>query len=334
MMRVIPRRAVWRMPLVPLASPVLLCVIASAALTTVRGAPVEQPIGQPTERAAGQPAGQPRFRTNAAGVSIDVLVTERGAPVAGLIAADFELTDRGVPQQIDVTTLEDRPIDVIVVIDFSPSLGERGLRHVIGATDTLLADLRKDDRAALVTFSQAVVIHTGLTAGHARIGALVRGLTLHGRTSVIDAVYAATTLPEAADRASLLLVFSDGVDNSSWLARDTVLDIVRRSSVVPYVVATVPRNAAGVSFGRAAGVDAAKLFLNDLVTTGGGVITHSEDTQEIERLFVGALDSFRHRYLLTYTPRGVDGAGWHPVTIKVKGGRGYRVQARSGYVVP
>jgi VWFA-related protein len=322
MIRVIPHCAVWL---------VSLCAVASAALTTSGAVPIEYQ----SEHQDEHPAGQPRFRTRAAGVSIDVLVTDRERPVAGLTAADFELTDRGVPQQIDVTTLKDRPIDVIVVIDLSPSLGERGLRHVIGATDKLMAGLRKDDRGGLVTFSQAVVIRTGLTADHARIGALVRGLALHGRTSVIDAVYAATTLPEAADRASLLLVFSDGLDNASWLTRDTVLDIVRRSSVVPYVVATVPTSPSGVRASRAAALDAAKLFLNDLVTTGGGVITHSEDTQEIERLFVGALDSFRHRYLLTYTPRGAEGAGWHPVTIKVKGGgRGYRIQARSGYVVP
>jgi VWFA-related protein len=319
MPRVIQRRTAWVMS---------LCAIAFAASV----APPAARAGQ-AEQTRTQSPGQPLFRTRAAGVSIDVLVTDRKGPVAGLTTADFELADRGVPQQIDVAIVKDRPIDVIVVLDISPSLGERGLRHVIGATETLLAGLRKDDRAALVTCSNAVVIRAGLTADHARIRDVARGLTLHGRTSIIDATYAATTLPEAADRASLLLVFSDGIDNSSWLARDTVLDIVRRSSVVPYVVATVPTSTTGVSMGRTAGIDAAKLFLDDLVTTGGGVLTHSEETSEIERLFVGALDSFRHRYLLTYTPRGVEGAGWHPVTIRVKG-RGYRVRARSGYVAP
>jgi VWFA-related protein len=272
---------------------------------------------QTPHRETAQP---PRFRTGAAGVSVDVLVTDDERPVAGLTAADFELTDGNVPQQIDVTSLKDRPIDVIVVLDTSEGLREAGLRHLIGATDTLLASLRKEDRAALVTCSQAVVIRSGLTTEHARVREIVRGVTLHGRTSVIDAAYAATTLQEIAERSSLLLVFSDGIDNSSWLPRGAVLDIIRRSAVVPYAVALTTRSAP-------------ELFLNELVKTGGGVLINAEDTGQIERRFAEALDSFRHRYVLTYTPRGVEGAGWHPLTIKVKDRR-YRIRARSGYVMP
>jgi hypothetical protein len=42
-------------------------------------------------------------------------------------------------------------------------------------------------------------------------------------------------------------------------------------------------------------------------------------------------DELRSRYLLTYTPKGVDASGWHPIEVKVKGARG-RVTARRGYV--
>ena len=79
--------------------------------------------------------------------------------------------------------------------------------------------------------------------------------------------------------------------------------------------------------------DAAERFLRDLVVTGGGVFVHAEDTRGLERRFAEALDSFRQRYVLTYVPQGVEGSGWHPVTIKVKGHR-YRVRARPGYLVP
>jgi len=40
---------------------------------------------------------------------------------------------------------------------------------------------------------------------------------------------------------------------------------------------------------------------------------------------------FRTRYLITYTPRGVDQAGWHPLEVKLKAKRG-KVTARRGYM--
>ena len=68
------------------------------------------------------------------------------------------------------------------------------------------------------------------------------------------------------------------------------------------------------------------------VATGGGVFMQAENTRALERRFAEALDSFRERYVITYVPRGVEGAGWHPVDIRVKGR--HRVRARPGYVMP
>jgi von Willebrand factor type A domain len=107
---------------------------------------------------AAEQESLPTFRTRAAGVQIDVLVTDEERPVTGLTAKDFELTDSGVAQDIQVTTLRDLPVDVIIVLDVSTSLREQGLKHLVRATDTLLGSLQPRDRAGLVTFSQVVVI--------------------------------------------------------------------------------------------------------------------------------------------------------------------------------
>ena len=170
---------------------------------------------------------------------IDVLVTTDGdRPIANLTAADFELTDNGVAQEVELTTLRDVPVDVIIVLDTSASLGDDGLRHLLGATDTLLGSLRAGDRAALVTFSRAVMMRSALTPTHETVRGMVAGLKAEGTTSVIDATYAATTLQTQADRdrSALLLIFSDGVDTASWLRPEKVLGTVRRSAVVPYAV--------------------------------------------------------------------------------------------------
>lgn len=281
--------------------------------------------------------GEPTFRTRASGVRIDVLVTSDEKPVSNLTAADFELTDGGVAQQIDVTSLGTAPVDVVIVLDTSTSLGDDGLRHLLRATNLLLDRLRPDDRAALVTFSRLVSVRSPLSREHGRVREMLKRLKPEGTTSVIDATYAATMLETQADRSVLLLVFSDGIDTASWLRAEKVLDTIRRSFIVPYAVVVGEAAAPGAAAAALKPaesrepVEEVENFLGDLVATGGGLFMRATDTNELERHFADALDNFRQRYVLTYTPRGADAPGWHPVTVKVKGP--YRVRTRAGYVV-
>lgn len=312
------------------------------AMATAAVCLAAQPPAQPVAQPPAQPPEQPTFRTRAAGVRIDVLVTDDERPVPNLTANDFELTDQDVAQQAEVSRSHDLPVDAIIVLDNSTSLGVDGLNNLIHATDTLIGRLNPRDRAALVTFSQVVVLRSALTNDTAKVREMVRGLKVQGSTSVIDASFAAAMLQTEADRSALMLVFSDGVDTASWLDAERVLAAIRRAAVVPYAVvvgsevtltgeAPVPLGSRAPP--RVEPFDAAERFLRDLVVTGGGVFVHAEDTRALDRRFAEALDSFRQRYVLTYVPQGVEGSGWHPVTIKVKGHR-YRVRARPGYLVP
>ena len=53
---------------------------------------------------------------------------------------------------------------------------------------------------------------------------------------------------------------------------------------------------------------------------------------ELSRLFLGVLNEFRSRYVLTYVPEGVKrGDGWHELEVKLPRARG-RVTARRGYL--
>ena len=114
----------------------------------------------------------------------------------------------------------------------------------------------------------------------------------------------------------LLLVFSDGLDSSSWLLSEEVLDIARRCDVVAY----------GVSVGRTPKSD----FLRDLSDVTGGTHIEIQSTKDLSATFLSVLDEFRHRYVVSYSPRGVSKEGWHQLTVRVKG-RTATVKARSGY---
>ena len=84
-------------------------------------------LAQPKDKVrAAQSPSTPTFRTRGEGVRIDVLVTDRERPVAGLTTKDFALTDQGIGQVVEAASLATLPLDVILVLDLSVSLGEEG----------------------------------------------------------------------------------------------------------------------------------------------------------------------------------------------------------------
>ena len=72
-------------------------------------------------------------------------------------------------------------------------------------------------------------------------------------------------------------------------------------------------------------------FLPALAKETGGTYLDVEATSRLRDAFVRILREFRTRYVITYTPQGVDATGWHPLEVTLKGKRG-KVTARRGYL--
>jgi VWFA-related protein len=138
-----------------------------------------------------------------------------------------------------------------------------------------------------------------------------------GETAVIDGSYAAMMVGEADVGRDLLILFSDGVDTSSWLTANQVFEAARRSDVVIY----------GVSV---RGTVEPK-FLGRLTQIAGGALFEVESMRDLSKAFLDILEEFRSRYVLSYSPKGVEREGWHQIDVRVKGGRGV-ARARAGYV--
>src|SRR5687767_10937437 len=87
------------------------------------------------------------FVAKAAPVRVDVLVTDNGTAVTGLTAADFEVTDNGVIQQIDLIEFDKLPLNVILALDMSASTTGERLLHLRLAARAVLGGLGPTDRA-------------------------------------------------------------------------------------------------------------------------------------------------------------------------------------------
>lgn len=263
------------------------------------------------------PAAQTTFSSRVEAVRVDVLVTDRGHPITDLTASSFEVLDNGVPQQVDFASFEQIPLNVVLVLDMSTSVAGERLKNLRSAARAMLNDLRPDDQAALVTFSHLVVQGSDLTSDLDRIRSALDRTLEPGSTALVDGIYTGMTLAEAGVGRSLLIVFSDGTDTASWLTPDSVLDTARRTDVVVYTV-------------RAGGSPRIP-FLRDLSELTGGALMDADPNKSFGAIFQSILDEFRHRYLLSYTPQGVPGAGWHRLEVRVRASRA-AVKARPGYL--
>jgi VWFA-related protein len=266
---------------------------------------------------AAQPVTPPQttFRSGVEVVELDVSVMRGGAPVAGLTARDFALTDNGVAQDVESVTLERLPLSVTLVLDASQSVAGDRLRHLVQAGEGLTAALRADDRAALITFSHMVDLRVPMTGDVQSIRSALATMTGSGATSLRDAVHLALQLQPHERSRPLMLLFTDGHDTASWLTEEAVVDSARRSGVVIHAV-RVESDA----------------LLDRLTQVSGGRTWSATSDRQLQELFTRALEEMRARYLLTYTPRGVRQPGWHELKVKLKNGGG-DVTARHGYFV-
>jgi len=259
--------------------------------------------------------GQQVFVSRQDIVRLDVSVTERGRPVLGLTAADFKVKDNGVEQKVDFIGFDEVPLNVLLTFDVSGSVTGQRLRDLRAAGYAVLDQLRTDDRAAVVSFTHAVVVASKLTGDLATLRSALNGAGASGQTSLVDAAFAAMTLGVGEGGRTLMLVFSDGVDTASWLPSEAVVASARSADLVVFGVTTANLRAP---------------FLKDLVGITGGDLVEVRTTGDLTGTFVKLLTQYRQRYLVAYSPTGVESKGWHRVDVTVAR-RGASVVARQGY---
>jgi len=151
--------------------------------------------------------------------------------VGGLTTNDFEVVDNGVPQQVDLASFEEIPLNLVLVFDMSDSVVGERLDHLRQAAGQLLTGLKPHDQAALVTFNDAVMQGAELTADLAQVRSGLLGQDGRGDTALLDAIYGGFIVGESSVGRALMIVFSDGVDTASFLTTDAVLDTAKRSDV-------------------------------------------------------------------------------------------------------
>lgn len=318
-------------------------LVAAATATTLAQTPA----------APLQTSQTPVFKAGIDAVLVDVEVLNGGHAVSGLTSGDFELTDNGVAQQVEVSLTKNVPIDITLLIDTSGSVeGKRLERLKNGVRDTAQW-LRPDDRWRVVSVEH--VLHEVLPLQPAGKGAAIDALQPGGGTALYDAVAASLMHPREAGRRQMLVVYTDGDDASSIISPAAMIDVARLSDSVVHVVVpvenAVSKTQAGTPMPRdrspdqlvnsalaTGGVSApgSGTFPNegtftDLTGKTGGRVFVVDYNDSVSAAFKRVIDEFRTGYLLQYTRDNVPTEGWHELAVKVKRPGRFEIRARKGY---
>lgn len=259
------------------------------------------------------------FRGQAELVRLDVSVTRGETPVGGLTAADFVVTDNGVEQEVESLTAERAPLRVQIAFDASGSVGGRRLRSLLAAVDRVFGELRPGDRVGVMTFSQRLQVRVPMTDDLAAARAALARVATDGQTALRDAVALSLTLAEGQETRGLVLLFTDGVDNASWISDEGVVEFARRADAILHVVTVDSR----LTFEP-------NPLIERLVQATGGREFKASSEDDLARLALAGFGEMRSRYLLTYVPKGPTRPGWHEVRVRLRSRDG-TIKARPGY---
>jgi VWFA-related protein len=293
------------------------------------------------------------FRSGVDGVIIPVSVRAGNKAISGLKAADFELRDNGVLQEIRDAESEKVPIDLTLLLDLSTSVDGPMLQRLKTAVVDTAGLLRGEDRIRLIAISQVLHEVFGFSSRGATVS--LDGLSAQGATSLYDGLAATMMRTAEPGRRQLIVAYTDGRDSTSVMDESAVRAIAELTDAVVDIVVPIGASRGDVSRriaqprsgvdslsgapnvtvngqGSAAGVgEGVPTALAAIVApTAGQVFALPPDTS-ISKIFKTMLDDFRSTYVLQYVPQGVDARGWHDVEVSVKKRGKFDIKARKGY---
>jgi VWFA-related protein len=279
-------------------------------------------------------AQQPDFRSRTDLVRVDALVERDGRPVSGLTAADFVVEDAGVAQRVQLLPVSEA-VGVSTVLDVSGSMSAAQLGKAAAAADAIAASLRDGDRQVIYAVAGGVrevarVGHDGRVFVNDLANSLRAGSG--SSTSLFDALHVAIVQGLRTEPPDLVLVLTDGHDNTSWLGAASAIDTAIRLETVICIVTIrqPPPWATDAPVAADAGLRLAQI----LADRTGGRVVHADWSKDFGAVFVSLVDAYRQRYILSFTPEGVPRDGkWHPISVKLRQRAG-RVHARDGYWSP
>ena len=264
-------------------------------------------------------------------VALFFSVSSHGRMVDDLKLSQIQIQDDGkAPQKILLFAPQSKlPLRVALLVDTSGSVHERfGFEKHSAAIFLERLLTNPSDLAFVAGFSNTPNVVQDFTSSHDSLTNGIESLKNEGGTALFDAVSFAcgklAAYPDGDRVAKVLVVLSDGVDNSSHTTLRHAISDAEASGVTIYAIST--KDTGGPK------TDADKV-LEELAERSGGEALFPQDSEALHRSFDKLRDIIRSRYLIAYRPADFEPNGkYRPISvIATKNGSRLQVHARKGY---
>jgi len=284
-------------------------------------------------RAVGTLAGGGRIvqtvRTKGVGfaekVNVDVVQVTvtvgdgHGKFVRGIPQSAFHVAEDGRAQAISHFASEDVPLELVVAIDISGSMGP-SMPKLKSAVKEFLSTVPPKHQVTLLAFNDSVLTAARkATNPEDRIKA-VDHLAAWGSTALYDVILRGVEMLGRQTGRKALIVFTDGEDQGSHA---TIADVERRlqsSDLTLYMIGQ----------GRGVTLESLKKVMERLAIPSGGRAFFTENIETLHDAFAELLDELSNQYLLGYaSTNGKRDDTWRRIKVDVDGH--HEVRARQGY---
>ncbi|HKD90731.1 MAG TPA: VWA domain-containing protein, partial [Terriglobales bacterium] len=271
-------------------------------------------------------------------VAVYFTATKSGQYVNDLQLSDLELRDDGKPAaKIQQFAPQAKlPMRLALVIDTSGSVEHRFSFEKKAAERFLRGMLTNPTDLALVMgFSNQHNVTQEFTSNLDQLSAGVETLTNGGGTALFDAVLFAcqklSAYPDRERAARVVVVLSDGEDNSSKVSLRSVIQVANASGITIYAISTKEAKGKDGDWGQP--TTTADHILEALTERTGGEALFPAEINLLGRRFDKLHDIIRNRYLIAYRPADFEADGhYRRISIKAaQDGKPLAIRARQGY---
>ncbi len=294
-------------------------------------------------------------------VQLNVAVTDKnGNYVTGLRPMDFSIVEDGITQKIATFAEGNEPAvslmeptdpkaspdaddlskgssaansprtfdsliagaNVFVLFDTSNYM-YRGFVFAQDAIAEFVRSLGTADKIAFYSYSRDLSRAATLTADRSQVLRAVRSTVAGDEAALYNTLL--LTLKDATQYKGrkVVVVFSNGPDNSSVVPPEDVAEFAQSAGVSVYMISTQEAKLEPVS----------TAVFDRMTAATGGKAYFAKTWRDEKRAFASVRDDLAHLYSLSYYPKANPNSGWRAITVKLTGDhpKGYKIRTRNGY---
>ena len=280
---------------------------------------------------AGRVGGIWTIRKSVDDVALFFSVSSHGHMVNDLEASNIQIRDDNKPPEkvVQFAPQSKLPLRLALLVDTSGSVKDRFAFEKGAATKFVQKVLSNpSDLGFIAGFATEPTVTQDFSANPAALGSGIDKLANGGGTALFDAVsFACRKLGEYPDDervARVLVILSDGEDNSSHSSLKQSIQVAERAGVTVYTVSTKE--------GLADKTDADRV-LEALAESSGGEALFPGDLHTLGTSLEKLRELIRSRYFIAYKPANFQPNGSYRTisVIAEKNGKHLQVRARKGY---